>query len=196
MNRSHAERRPRSCRELEGADRQASERRPSSVIAIAAATFILFVSLSTHAQIQARQGEKEEVFESPMILDVPIDLHTESFLKEGKHVTLAVALWKYVCENVSFVSIVAERDRVTDGLLPIKLTFTLRNKPGHDKLVNLRVQLMRDGKPISNAIRIGKIDVEEGRVATRRTILHVKEESLTAAGEPPVLTIKLDAVDH
>jgi hypothetical protein len=53
-----------------------------------------------------------------MILDVPIDLHTESFLKEGKQVTLAVALWKYVCENVSFVSIVAERGRVLDGLLP------------------------------------------------------------------------------
>ncbi|MGK2857539.1 MAG: hypothetical protein ACSLFQ_10060 [Thermoanaerobaculia bacterium] len=161
------------------------------------AVLVLLVAALTSAQVVARQGEPtEQNFESPMVLEVPVGLHRHELWNGQTPFSTKESLAKYVCENVSFVSLVLQPGKPKRGKLPVTLQFTLKNKPGHDKLVALRFSVLRDGKSAGEAVRVERIDVEEGRIATRHAKLMLSEDLLRAEGDIPILKIELTAQDH
>jgi hypothetical protein len=159
---------------------------------------LLLFAVPSFAQITARHEESSEVqqFDSPMLLDLPFPIQNPELWKKGGTKTFSKDLTRFVCENVSFTSITVQFDKAKNGTVPLNVTAYLKNRPGHDKLVQLRFQVFRDGVAISPGERVLNVDAEEGRAVKVSFRLAVKEEQLRKEGPDPVLNIRLEAKDY
>lgn len=159
---------------------------------------MLLIAPPSLAQIQAKHDETGEVTEiaSPMLLDVPFPIQNPELWERNKTKVFSKDLLKFSCEGVSIVSLTVQFDTPRNGMVPLSIIAFMRNRPGHDKLVQLRFQVYRDGAPISGGERLVNVDVEEGRAARRDFKLLVKEDALRREGPDPVLNIRMEAKDH
>jgi hypothetical protein len=167
------------------------------------AVLILVTTATAWSQIVAKQGEPtEQRFESPMVLEqIPIPLNAPSTWDGQTTINLKDNmkdnLDRFICDNVSIDSFLIEPLYPTrKGLVPFRFTVGLRNRPGHDKLVNLRITLTSpEGEQLCEPIRSEKIGVEERQSARRILKLWIPKE-LLKPGKQPTMKIELSAVDY
>ncbi|MBV9494975.1 MAG: hypothetical protein JOZ54_12070 [Acidobacteria bacterium] len=157
--------------------------------------FIALVLLFTApalAQATARQGEAtsqtddHQRFRSPMIVEIPLHVVDPDTWGVGPvrgsddHVEL------FVCEGVFIRDVAVSGDRMRGSKLRIRFHLIVANERGGvDKLVDLRVELMRGDTALAKTT-VKDIDVEEGRVVERNVELVAGQNEITPRPRPTV----------
>jgi hypothetical protein len=160
-------------------------------------TVALLLACGTFAQVVATQGvASEQYFESPMVLEVPVGLHHPQLWNGESPFAPKDSVSNFVCDGVSVTSLIVYPGRAKKGKLPVTLNFALKNRPGHDKLVSLKFEVLRNGKPAGTAVRVTGVDVEEKRTVPRSAKLQLDEAILREAGDPPILRIEVSTIDN
>jgi hypothetical protein len=146
------------------------------------------VSFDAFAQVTARSGGQSELrpneFASPMILEAPLDL---SPITQRGETVIVTNLGAYFCQGVH-VREISFGSKPTPKRRELVAEVVLWNDKGHDKKVDVSVNLLRAGGVIASTYLVG-IDVEEREKKTKnaRIVLPTPD-----AGDLSGLTLRVE----
>lgn len=179
---------------------------PKLITAVALALFAVasLAQVVVHGQTQAQVQR----FITPLALDVSFPVADSRYWGIGD-VTLQDDLRTFVCEGVWIeeVRLGAEKPN-KKRQVPVVVRMVLRNEPGHDKLVRLRLIVVKPeqlGLNLSEEQTLGEplildgIDVEEGQSATTKVARLFVPANLLANRGPKDLKLRIvfeQVVDH
>ena len=161
-------------------------------VAVAAMIVAAFAALA--AQVVAHQGEKakepeREKFQSPMVLEVPLQLErlpAHAIRDLGK-------LSRYWCEDAHLVGVKLAAVKVGKKESRFEVSGFVQVRESYDRLANVRVDLT-DGEHVIASGVDAKIDAEERKATAFRLRLEVpreKVELLERAGDAARLVLTL-----
>jgi hypothetical protein len=116
------------------------------------------------AQVVARLGAPSEDIDAQVILEAPASALSAANI--GRELPIEGGLPKFSCENVRVMSLALKATRVSGKPTTIAFRVTLNARPGHDKSVTLRLQVLENGVPLSSAL-VRNIEVQEGAAVVR-----------------------------
>lgn len=160
--------------------------------------FLIAVSRPGESQVTARQGSPAEPeivrFNSPMVLEIPLsDIRT--LPPEAQRQLPGVR--KYVCDNdVSLTQMYVAKKysgRKRERQLALAINGAILVTDSYDRLVDIGMRLVRDGRLLANATVRG-ISAEEERTTPFKLMLPVTEpvlEDAFAGGALPTLELTL-----
>jgi len=150
-------------------------------------------AVSVNAQATAHQGGNDVAgttrFTSPMVIETPFHAADPETWGKGD-IRGADRLAQFVCEGV-FIRDFAVATKKERGGRNARISFylMLANEPGVDMLAMPVVEIVR-GDRVLTRTAFGTMDVEEGKIASRRISIVVPVSGLTE-GEAPHLRITI-----
>ena len=130
-----------------------------------------------------------------MVLEVPFPSAAPRLWDGVSSVLTAENLQKYECEGVSIRKLGTLASRPKKGALKVAVELMLMNRPGHDKLVVVAMQVFSGDVAIGGPAFMRGIDVEEGRTALRQGTLFLPESELRQHPDAK-LRLTLTVRDH
>jgi hypothetical protein len=131
--------------------------------------------------------------QSPMTFEIPFEASNPDLWGRGE-IALRESLEEHVCDGVSISRLAVAPQKPVNAAVAVKVVFTLYNKPGHDKVVDVAFALVREDELLAKEVSLQGIEVEETRSVARSFTFSIPEERLRA--EPaPVMRITLSVID-
>jgi hypothetical protein len=164
--------------------------KPVRRLIVGAVLLALSLPAAASGQIVARQAEaatpQRQTFTSPMELEIPLPWLDELAPNQIRHVE---GVRDFVCDGV-FVQSMSVRRGYGSKNAVFDLTVVLGVEPGHDKYVNMGLELLLAEAP---AVRLRAIagQVEERKI--RVFNVPIKVESARLAAASPILRLRLSA---
>jgi hypothetical protein len=161
-------------------------------IAVAVATVAAVVPIA--AQVVAHQGERAkqpevEKFQSPMVLEVPLQLE-----RLPAHAVRDLAnLSRYWCEDAHLVGVKLAAVKLGHKESRLEVTGFVQIRESYDRLAAVRVDLTDGDKPVASG-SAPKLDAEEEKSTPFRVRIVVPEEKmqlLRQAGDAAKLVLTL-----
>jgi hypothetical protein len=165
--------------------------------------FILVAGISQPerltGQVVARQGEPEKpkvvdtIFNSPMVLDLPLTDFSSLPLKVPKKYT---GIRNNVCDDVSFtfLEVLKRTGPHTNGVPTtiLEVHGALWVRPSYDRDVDLRFELVKDEAVLLREV-LAHLDAEEGKILEFKQKLTLSPTLTSALAEasPPELRITM-----
>ena len=115
----------------------------------------------------AKQGEPTTEFRSPMILDTPFFIASETLTPKGTDwIDGKENTGIYSCDNVSVSKIQMKAKIIDAERISVSVKVTLHNRVGHDKAVNVDIKIL-NGKELAGWSRFGPLWLAETNSAFR-----------------------------
>jgi hypothetical protein len=131
--------------------------------------------------------------QSPMTIEIPFDAASPNSWGLGG-IAPRESLDEKVCDHVSIRKLAVLPQRAVRGTVVVKVMFTLYNRPGHDKLVDLTFAIIREGELLGKEAILRGIELEETRSVDKSVTFSLPEETLRI--EPlPIMRITMSVID-
>lgn len=131
--------------------------------------------------------------QSPMTFEIPFNAANPDLWGRGE-IAPDQNLAEHVCDLVSINKLTVAPQKAVNGAVAVNVAFTLYNRPGHDKLVDLTFAVIREGELLTKEVSLQGIEVEETRSVSKAVTFSISEERLRAE-PPPTLRITLSVID-
>ena len=157
------------------------------------------VPLSTGAEVKATHPDEaadgKQHLPSPMVLELPLPTADPARQNKGEQRPPDLqSLKEYVCDGVMIHDASIGGQKLRSGELRSNLKLMFYTEPGVDKLLNVRTEILSDGKMVSLGLAPG-IDAEEGKYSYASFSMTVPNAYL-APEKSPTLRIILTVVPN
>lgn len=131
--------------------------------------------------------------QSPMTFEISFNAANPDLWGRGE-IVQEENLDEHVCDLVSISKLTVAPQKAVNGAVAVKVAFTLYNRPGHDKLVDLTFAVVREDELLTKEVSLRGIEVEETRIVSKSVTFSIPEERLRAE-PPPTMRITLSVID-